>query len=105
MTGKSKDGATPSKVRKEQEPGGSEATASTRPSEADLQSSRFKLYKKDYREVKEVCAKILGLPDGKEVTQEDIDSSPVFQLRQAIDETSTPEIIGEHWINFFKQEG
>ena len=63
MTGKSKDSATLSKVRKMQESGDSGATTPTGPSEADLQSSRFKLYQKDYQEVTEVCAQILGLPE------------------------------------------
>ena len=61
MSGSSKDGATPSKVRKEQEADDTETTASTGPSEATLQAARFKLSDRDFPAVKEVCAKILGL--------------------------------------------
>ena len=53
-------------------------TASTGPSEAALWKARFELYDKDLPEVKEVCARILGLPEGEEATQEDFDSSPGF---------------------------
>ena len=78
MTGSSKDGATPSKVRKELEADDAETTALTRPSAATLQTARFKLYDKDFPEVKEVRARILGLQEGEEATQEDFDSSPDF---------------------------
>ena len=44
VTSSSKDGATPSKVRKELEADKAETTASTRPSEAALQKALFKLY-------------------------------------------------------------
>ena len=81
MTSSSKDGATPSKVRKESEADKAEATASTRPSEAALQQAQFELYKKDLPEVQEVHALILGLNEGQKVTQEDLDSSPTFHLR------------------------
>ena len=82
MTGSSKDGATPSKVRKELEADDAETTASTRPSEAAPQTAWFEQYDKDFPEVKEVRARILGLPEGEEATQEDFDSSPDFQLRR-----------------------
>ena len=77
-TSSSKDGATPSKVRKELEADEAETTALTRPSEAALQKARFELYEKDLPEVKEVRARILGLEEGEEATQEDFDSSPDF---------------------------
>ena len=93
-TGSSKDGATPSKVRKELEADDAETTASTGPSEAALQTARFEQYGKDFPEVKEVRARILGLPEGEEATQEDFDSSPDFQLRWAVDETRPPTVIG-----------
>ena len=63
-TSSSKNGATPSKVQKELEADDAEATASTGPSEATLQTAWFELYDKDLPEVKEVCAKILGLDEG-----------------------------------------
>ena len=105
MSGSSKDGATPSKVRKELEADDAETTASTGPSEAALQAARFKLYDKDFPEVKEVCAKILGLQEGEEITQEDFDSSPDFQLRRVADETRPPTVIGEYWINHLDSKG
>ena len=71
MTGISKDGATPSKVRKELEADDAETTALTGPSEAALQTAQFEQYDKDFPEVKEVRARILGLPEGEEATQED----------------------------------
>ena len=78
MTSSSKDGATPSKVRKELEADDAGMTASTRPSEAALQKAQFELYDKDIPEVKEVCARILSLQEGEEATQEDFNSSPGF---------------------------
>ena len=78
MTSSSKDGATPSKVRKELEADDAETTASTGPSEAALQTAWFELYDKDLPEVKEVRARILGLQEGEEATQEDFNSSPDF---------------------------
>ena len=77
-TSSSKDGATPSKVWKELEADETEATASTRPSEAALWKARFELYEKDLPEVQEVCAQILGLDEGEKATQEDFDSSLDF---------------------------
>ena len=70
-TSSSKDGATPSKVRKELEADEAETTALTGPSEAALRKARFELYEKDLPEVKEVRAQILGLEEGEEATQED----------------------------------
>ena len=104
-TGSSKDGATPSKVRKELEADDAETTASTRPSEATLQTARFKQCDKDFPEVKEVRARILGLPEGEEATQEDFDSSPDFQLRRAVDKTRSLTVIGEYWIDHLNSKG
>ena len=103
MTGSSKDGATPSKVRKELEAGDTETTASTGHSEAALKTAQFEQYDKDFPEVKEVRARILGLPEGEEATQEDFDSS--FQLRWAVDETHPSTVIGEHWIDHLNSKG
>ena len=105
MTSSSKDGATPSKVWKELEANEAETTASIGPSEVALQKARFELYKKDLLEVKEVIAQILGLEEGEEATQEDFDSSPNFQLRQVVDKTHPPTVIGEHWINHHNSKG
>ena len=101
----SKDGATPSKVWRESEADEAEATASTGPSEAALQQARFELYEKDLPEVQEVCAQILSLDEGEKVTQEVLDSSPAFCLRQAVDETCPPTVIGMHWIDHLNNEG
>ena len=81
MTTSSKDGATPSKVRKESEANEAEATTLTRPLEAALRKARFKLYEKDLPEVQEVRAQILSLGKGEKVTQKILDSSPIFHLR------------------------
>ena len=105
MTSSSRDSATPSKVQKELEADEAETTASTGPSEAALQKAWFELYDKDLPEVKEVCARILGLEEGEEATQEDFDSSPGFRLRQAVDETHPPTVLGEYWIDHLNSEG
>ena len=105
MMSSSKDGATLSKVWKELDADDAGMTASTRPSEAALQKAQFKLYNKDLPEIKEVWARILSLQEGEEATQEDFDSSPGFSLRQAVDETHPPTVIGEHWINHLNSEG
>ena len=105
MTSGSKDGATPSKVRKESEANEAEATASTGPSEAALHKAQFKLYEKDLPEVQEVRARILGLDEGEKVTQKVLDSSPAFHLMQAADETRPPTVIGMHWIDHLDNEG
>ena len=101
----SKDGATPSKVRKEMEAEDTDTTASSGPSEATLWTAQFEQYDKDFPMVKEVRAKILGLEEGEEATQEDFNSSPDFQLRWAANETHQPKIIGEHWIDYLEREG
>ena len=104
-TNSSKDGATPSKVRKESEADEAEATASTGPSEAALWQARFKLYEKDLPEVQEVRAWMLSLDEGEKVTQEVLDSSPTFHLRRVADETHPPTVIGVHWIDHLDNEG
>ena len=101
-TSSSKDGVTPSKVWKETE---AEASTLIRPSEAALQKARFELYQKDIPEVQEVCAQILGLDEGEEVTQNVLDSSPTFHLRRVADETRPPTVIGVHWIDHLDSNG
>ena len=104
-TSSSKDGVTPSKVWKEMEAEEAEASTLTGPSEAILQKARFELYKKDLPEVQEVCARILGLDEGEEVTQHALDSSPAFHLRRAADKTHPPTVIGVHWIDHLNTDG
>ena len=105
MTTSSKDGATPSKVRKELEADEAEATTLTGPSEAALRKAQFKLYKKDLLEVQEVRAWLLGLGEGEKVTQKILDSSPIFHLRRAADEAHPTTVIGTHWIDHLKDKG
>ena len=96
MTSGSKDGATPSKVQKESKAKEAKTTALTGPSEAALSKARIELYKKDLPEVQEVRARILGLDEGEEVTQNALDSSPAFHLRRVADKTCPPTVIGMH---------
>ena len=105
MTTSSKDGATPSKVRKESEANEAEATTSTGPSEAALRKAQFELYEKDLPEVQEVRAQLLSLGEGEKVTQKILDSSPILHLRQAADEAHPPTVIGAHWIDHLEDEG
>ena len=104
-TSGSKDGAPPSKVRKELEAEEAETTTSTGPSEAALSKAQFELYKKDLPEVQEVRAQILGLDEGEEVTQKALDSSPTFHLRWAANKTHPPTVIGVHWIDHLNSDG
>ena len=83
----SKDGVTPSKVRKETEAKEAEVGTLTGPLEATLQKARFELYQKDLPAVQEVRAQILELQEGEVVTQRVLDSSPTFHLRRAANET------------------
>ena len=101
----SKDGVTPSKVRKETEANEAEVGTLTGPSEAALQKARFELYQKDLPAVQEVRARILELKEGEVVTQQVLDSSPTFHLRRAVDETRAPTVIGEHWIDHLDAGG
>ena len=57
MTSSSKDGVTPSKVRKEPEAEEAEVGTPTGPSEAALQKARFELFQKDLPAVQEVRAR------------------------------------------------
>ena len=104
-TSSSKDGATPSKMWKEPEAEEAETTALTRPSEAALRKAQFELYKKDLLEVQEVCAWILRLNEGEEVTQEVLDSSTAFQLRRVANKTHSPMVIGVYWIDYLNNDG
>ena len=101
----SKDGVTPSKVRKEMEAEEAETTALTGPSEAALSKARFELYQKDLPEVQEVHVWILDLQEGEVVTQQVLDSSPTFHLRWVADKTHPPTVIGEHWIDHLDAGG
>ena len=101
----SKDGVTPSKVRKEPEANEAGVGTPTGPSEAALQKARFELFQKDLPVVQEVRAWILELQEGEVVTQQVLDSSPTFHLRRAADESRAPTVIGEHWIDHLDAGG
>ena len=103
--GGSKDGATPFKVRKEPGAEESETAWSTGPSKADLSKAHFELYQKDRAEVRDIRAQILKLDDRDDVTQEVLDSSPIFQLRRVADESQSPTIIEDHWIDHLESKG
>ena len=105
MASSSKDGVTPSKVRKETEADEAEVGTLTGPSEAALQKAQFELYQKDLPAVQEVRVRILELKEGEVVTQRVLDSSPTFHLRWAADETQAPTVIGEHWIDHLDAGG
>ena len=104
----SKDGVTPSKVRKEpeaEEAEEAEVGTPTGPSEAALQKARFELFQKDLPAVQEVCARILKLKEGEVITQQVLDSSPAFHLRWVADESRAPTVTGEHWIDHLDAGG
>ena len=101
----SKDGVTPSKVCKEPEADEAGVGIPTGPSEAALQKARFELFQKDLPAVQEVRARILELKEGEEITQQVLDSSPAFHLRQAANESRAPSIIGDHWIDHLDAGG
>ena len=101
----SKNGATPSKVQKEPEAEESKTACSTGPSEADLSKAWFELYQKDRPEVQDVCSWILKLDDRDDITQEALDSSLTFRLWRVADESHSPAIIGDHWIDHLESEG
>ena len=100
-----KDGVKPSKVWKEPKAEEAEVGTPTGPSEAALQKAQFELFQKDLPEVQEVRARILELQEGQVATQQLLDSSPAFCLRQAADEARPPVIIGAHWIDHLNMEG
>ena len=103
--GGSKDGVTPSKVRKEPEAEEAEVGTPTGPSEAALQKARFELFQKDFPAVQEVRARLLELKEGEVITQQVLNSSPTFHLRRVADESRAPSIIGEHWIDHLDAGG
>ena len=101
----SKDGVTPSKVRKEPEADEAGVGTPTGPSEAAFQKARFELFQKDLSMVQEVRAQILELQEGEVITQQVLDSSPTFHLRRVANESRAPTVIGEHWIDHLDARG
>ena len=74
-----------------------------------LNDVRWGLYRKDFKSVDEVRARILKLDEGEEPTHKQIETSPIFRLRKASsssDETkSFPASIGKHWIPYLEKKG
>ena len=71
----------------------------------DFSKARFELYQKDRPEVQDIRAWILELDDRDDVTQEALDSSLTFRLRRTANESHSPAIIGDHWIDHLESEG
>ena len=92
-------------MKKEKEVDDSESSSSTGLSDETLRDHRFTVYGKDSKAVHEVRAKILSLEAGMRPSQQDIDSSPIFALRRAADESWPPAIISQHWLPYLKQKG
>ena len=63
------------------------------------------VYSRDSTAVHNVRARILGLKAGMRPFRQDINSSSVFALRRAADESRSPSIIGQHWVLYLKQKG
>ena len=104
----SQDGAPSPKrvtIKKEKEVDDIESSSSTGLSDEILCDHRFMVYGKDSTAVHEVRAKILGLKAGMRPSWQDINSSPIFALRRAVDESWSPSIIGKHWVPYLEQKG
>ena len=104
----SKDGASSPKrvtVKKEKEVDNNESSSSNGLSDETLHDHRFTVYGKDSTAVHEVRAKILSLQAGMRPSRQDINSSPIFALRRAADESRPPSIIGKLWVPYLKQKG
>ena len=102
----SHDGApSPKRAMVKKEVGDDESPSSSGLSVETLHDHRFMVYSKDSPAVHEVRAKILGLTAGMKPSRQDIDSSLIFALRRAADESGSPSIIGEHWVPHLRQRG
>ena len=104
----SQDGAPSPKrvtIKKEKEADNNESSSSTGLSDEMLCDHRSMVYGKDSTAVHEVRAKILSLEAGMKPSQQDLDSSPIFALRRAADESRSPSIIGQHWVPYLEQKG
>ena len=92
-------------VKKKKEVDDSESSFSTGLSTETLHDHRFMVYGKDSPAVHKVRAKILGLKARTRPSQQDINSSSIFALRRAADESRLPSIIGQHWVLYLEQKG
>ena len=91
-------------IKKEAEVDDNESLSSTGLSDETLRDHRFTVYGRDSATVDEVRARILGLEAETRPSQQDVDSSPIFALRRAADESRPPSIIGKHWVPYLKQK-
>ena len=103
----SQDGApSPKRVTvKKKEVDDNESSSSTGLSDETLHDHRFTVYSRDSTAVHKVRARILGLKTRMRPSKQDIDSSSIFALRRAADESRSPSIIGQHWVPYLKQKG
>ena len=104
----SKDSAPSPKratIKKETEVDDNESSSSAGLSDETLRDHRFTVYGRDSAAVHKVRARILGLEAETRPSQQDIDSSPIFALRRAADESRPLSIIGEHWVPYLKRKG
>ena len=104
----SEDGAPSPKsatIKKEMEVDDNESSSSTGLSDETLPDHRFMVYGRDSTAVHEVRAKILGLEAETRPSQQDINSSLIFALRRAADESRPPSIIGKYWLPYLEQKG
>ena len=92
-------------VKKEKEVDDNEGPSSTGLSDETLCDHRFMVYSRDSTAVHKVRARILGLKARTRPSRQDINSSPMFALRRAADESWSPSIIGQHWVPYLKQKG
>ena len=103
----SQDGApSPKRITvKEKEVDDNESSSSTGLSDETLCDHRFTVYSKDSTAVHEVRARILGLKARMRPSRQDINSSLIFTLRRAADESQSPSIMGQHWVPYLEQKG
>ena len=87
-------------IKKEAEVNNNESLSSAGLSDETLHDHRFTVYGRDSAAVDEVRARILGLEAETRPSRWDVDSSPIFALRRAADESQLPSIIGEHWVPY-----
>ena len=92
-------------IKKEVEVDDNESSSSAGLSNKTLRDHRFMVYGRDSAAVDKVRARILGLEAKTRPSRQDIDSSPIFALRRAADESRPPSIIGEHWVPYLEQKG
>ena len=92
-------------IKKKMEVDNNKSSSSAGLSNETLCDHKFTVYGRDSAAVNEVRVRILGLEAEMRSSQQDIDSSPIFALRRAADESWPPSIIGEHWVPYLKQKG